>query len=123
MMPCANPVQKFNSAKLILLDGLIVQESARSLAVLTLIEVGSLVGAVGAAAWVGEPKARAAQTISMNRIGCLRIDHDTADLSRRAYADIDRLWPSTIQLFDPAEGMCSGAKGVRGAAPECLMVK
>jgi hypothetical protein len=31
-----------------------------------LIEVGSL---VGAAAWVGEPKARAAQTISINRIG------------------------------------------------------
>ena len=45
MMPCANPVQKFNSAKLILLDGLTVQESARSLAVLALIEIGPLVGA------------------------------------------------------------------------------
>src|SRR4051812_13805101 len=98
-MPCANPVQKFNRAKLILLDGVTVQESARSLAVLTLIEVGSL---VGAAAWVGEPKARAAQTISTNRIEGLRCDHNTAAPRRRADADI------ALAQHEP-EGACFAA--------------
>ena len=60
----------------------------------------------------------AAQTISMNRIRCLRLTM-TRLTSADRLPDIDRPWPSTIQWFTSAEAMCSGAKEGREAAPAC----
>jgi hypothetical protein len=68
-MPCANPLQKFSRAKLVLLVGLTVQASARSPAVLMLMLTGVALGALaGTAASVGKAHTIAKQKIGMNRI-------------------------------------------------------